>query len=990
MVILVGLEGPARTLSQTLARLLGLESEHVATAEEALRRPPEGPILTRMRLPRLDGASLLRRASLATPGRRGLLLTARPIGGPPSLALDPRWHRIVAPHQTGPLFEGLRWASGVEVPEQHRALIAAWRQGPESLAMRVQDNLHSPGEELSVGLELVAHASPPGAALATLGQWLSAPVLPPAVAERILALLPRFFGAGLDLVAAIARRAELPPALRARAIQEMGRRYPLAASQVVLQTLLADPSPWCRSEAAHALVDGARSAAAQRDTVRLVGGPAHDVLVALAKDVRVDPEARGRAVELLAKEAPTAQVLPLLSALAASPTGELATVASRWLVRADGLEADAQRHVVEDEARPLAERRLALEHLALQLPEEQSAPLLERAESSATPELRDRALQLHFAAAEGGLDDSLLRATHGGRSAQRAALLGALEQGRGSPTGLLAIAASGFEDELVVAALRVLGARYDVAQVGSALRAALADDRPKVRDAAFLALVQQGERAWPLLMEVAQDAALPTTVRASALGELAEAAEPERVRATARRLANDPDPLLAAASVRAVVLSGATALAELAPRLAARPRTEHYQGWIEGALALGTYGYGALALLVADPAAPIPIRGEALRRVLSEFGESDAQPLFDAAPPEVQAFARGPVAAPAPAVAPSPPSDGEDAATQPAIPAFVPAPGSGSGEPRRRRRPKSGVAEAPLEAPASPPASAPEDDHPEDRAPTKPVPPAQTPASTRPASTPPAATRPGPAGTSPIPRASSSRPRAPATQPGTQDSLPPIPKDRAEQVLEECIRQGPAGLRGLKLLALSPRVPDPVRAAAVRHLASDFDDAQRGDVLTRCLRGPPMVQATALGCLMVQKEPPRAALETLAMEPSAELNTRLRALRFLASRFGRHQVSPLLLRALECGQAELERAALESLFTSIRFTPELAVEEALVNLLREHESLEVKTWAAQALGTFGGAGALPHLDHFTGLFAEVEVKAVAKRARQRIVARLRG
>ena len=970
VVILVGLEGSARTLSQTLARLLDLEAQAVATAEEALRRPPEGPILTRMRLPRLNGASLLRRASLATPGRRGLLLTARPIAGPPSLALDPALHHVVAPHQVGPLFDGLLWASGVEVPVRHRTLVAAWRQGPERLALEVQDNLQAPDEELSLGLELVAHTSPPGAALATLGQWLSAPQLSPTVAEQILSLLPRFYGAGLDLIAAIARRPELPPGLRARAIQELGRRYPLAATQVVLHALLDDPSPWCRSEAAHALVDGARAAAAHRDTVRLVGGLAHDVLVQLAREVRVDPEARGRAVAFLAKEAPTAQVLPILSGLAASPPPELAALASRWLVRADGLEAEAQRQVLEDEGRPLAERRLALEHIALELPEEQSAPLLERAESSATPEIRDRALQLHFAAAEGGIEDSLARAIHGGLRAQRAALLGALEQGRGSPVGLLAIARSGFEEELVVAALRVLGARYDVTQVGAGLRAALADVRPAVRRAAHLALVQQGERGWPLLMEVAQDPALAASVRSAAIGELAEAAEPERVRAAARRMANDPDPILATSSVRAVVLSGATALPELARRLAERPRIEHYQGWIEGALALGTYGYGALAMLLADPSAPLAVRGEVLRRVLAEFDALDAQPLFDASPDEVRALAQGP------AVTPSPEVGGQEPATQPAFPAAAPEPD----QPRRRRRTKSTVSSPPAAAPAPAPPPLEEDDHPEDRAPTKPVPPAKD------AAPPP----PIPAAASPIPRASSSRPRAAATETGTQDGLPPIPRDRAEQVLEECVRQGTAGLRGLKLLALSPRVPDPVRAAAVRHLASDFDEAQRGDVLTRCLRGPPLVQATALGCLMVQKEPPRAALEVLALDPAAELSTRLRTLRFLASRFGRQEVAPMLLRVLECGHAELERAALESLFTSIRFTPELAVEEALVNLLREHESLQVKTWAAQALGTFGGTSALPHLDHFTGLFGEIEVKAVAKRAHQRIVARLRG
>jgi hypothetical protein len=78
------------------------------------------------------------------------------------------------------------------------------------------------------------------------------------------------------------------------------------------------------------------------------------------------------------------------------------------------------------------------------------------------------------------------------------------------------------------------------------------------------------------------------------------------------------------------------------------------------------------------------------------------------------------------------------------------------------------------------------------------------------------------------------------------------------------------------------------------------------------------------------------------------------------------------------------------MFTSLRFVHPDRIEEHLVNLLTEHESLEIKAAAAHALGAFGREQALHALVRFTGIFADGAVKDAAKHAAVRIRERLAG
>jgi hypothetical protein len=611
--------------------------------------------------------------------------------------------------------------------------------------------------------------------------------------------------------------------VRTRAIFAIAERFVLDAALSELSPRLDEESPAIVGAAAEAIFVAAVRAAALRSEPRLVGR-AFEVLVDLVEHADVEPLVKEKALAFLGKEAPPATIGPLLSRVSSSADPYLRNLAARILVKSDGLDADALRMIAEDEARPIADRLGAIERIARELPEELSLPLLERNMPSPSAAIAERAFELYFAAAESGWEPSLERAVAFGEGAQRAALLGALEHGRGAKGALVGIAKSAFLPELRIGAVRILGLRYRWSEIGKTLEALAVD---------------------PIL--------------AGAVNEALARFDPDR-------------PLLAA-----------------------------------------------------------PISAPFATPALDAF-EAETGPM------------------------------------EPATPTIAP---------RRSRKPKPIAQTDDLTIPPQSPSA----DEILDRAPTKPVPPAQLGGRT----TAPQPARPRPPSKAPVvePAPTARAPDPPSKGP---EALGPIPLARAQEVLRECVRQGEAGFKGLRLLALSPRVPDEVRAGAARQLAVSFADRDLDEVLVRCLEGGPLVQATALGCLMVKKSVPEAPIARLAEDRSADLASRLRAVRFLPSRYGRAQVAPVLLRLLECGQPEVERAALEGLFSSLRFTTHEAAEAALINLLREHESLEVKTWAAQALGTFGSNKAIAHLEHFTGLFAEPEVKAVARRA----VARLRG
>ncbi len=210
-------------------------------------------------------------------------------------------------------------------------------------------------------------------------------------------------------------------------------------------------------------------------------------------------------------------------------------------------------------------------------------------------------------------------------------------------------------------------------------------------------------------------------------------------------------------------------------------------------------------------------------------------------------------------------------------------------------------------------------------------------------------------------------------------------RERALLALEAAVRRGRAGYRAIRALAASTRIAEEVRILAIRRLAGDFAGEEVVPVLEQAIADPSDgVRSAGLGCLVLRKDARLPPLAVLARDRSAEPSLRIRALRFLASRFPKEEVRPILEPLLEEGDHEVRRAALDSLFTSLRFVPPDRVEEHLINLLTEHESEEVKIAAARALGVFGGARALRALARYSGAFAGPAVKEAAQQASLRL------
>ncbi len=206
--------------------------------------------------------------------------------------------------------------------------------------------------------------------------------------------------------------------------------------------------------------------------------------------------------------------------------------------------------------------------------------------------------------------------------------------------------------------------------------------------------------------------------------------------------------------------------------------------------------------------------------------------------------------------------------------------------------------------------------------------------------------------------------------------------------MQTALQMGQDGYRGIKTLASSSRIPAEVRVQALRHLAAEFSDRPVTQIFERALSSDePALQNAALSCVLIQRDVAMSPVANLALRSDAEVATRVRALRFIASRYPKKQTRSTMESLLECQSAALRKAALESLFTSMRFVQEHQIEGALTNLLAEHDDLEVKISAAKALGIFGSAGATGALRSAGGLFANAELKEAAWVALHRIEAR---
>ncbi|MEM7675222.1 MAG: HEAT repeat domain-containing protein, partial [Myxococcota bacterium] len=190
----------------------------------------------------------------------------------------------------------------------------------------------------------------------------------------------------------------------------------------------------------------------------------------------------------------------------------------------------------------------------------------------------------------------------------------------------------------------------------------------------------------------------------------------------------------------------------------------------------------------------------------------------------------------------------------------------------------------------------------------------------------------------------------------------PLSLARAQQALAVALQNGQGGYRALRTLAESARVPDEVRVQALRHIGADFPDRDVRLVLEAALDSArPEVQTAALGALMVRSDARLMPVARLARDPDVPIGLRMRAARFLGTRWTNREARSDLEALLDSEHEGLRRVALEGLFPSMCYTPPEKVEARLINLLQSHGVAAVRASAARALGAFGGKAGLAAL-----------------------------
>lgn len=225
--------------------------------------------------------------------------------------------------------------------------------------------------------------------------------------------------------------------------------------------------------------------------------------------------------------------------------------------------------------------------------------------------------------------------------------------------------------------------------------------------------------------------------------------------------------------------------------------------------------------------------------------------------------------------------------------------------------------------------------------------------------------------------------------PAANRSAPSRTVDQYRRSLQGALQRGRAGFRALRTLAALPSVPDEVRIQALRHLAADFPEADVVPVLERALiEGSPDVRGAALGALMVRSDARAPAVSAIARDPSAPAGLRMRAGRFLASRWPKRAVAADLEVLLDADESGVRRVALEGLFPSMHYTPDDQVEERLINILEAHQSADVRASAALALGAFGRRAAARALSAVDLRGAPERLRAAIRSGLDRIRSRL--
>lgn len=530
--------------------------------------------------------------------------------------------------------------------------------------------------------------------------------------------------------------------------------------------------------------------------------------------------------------------------------------------------------------------------------------------------------------------------------------------------------------------------------------AAARDPDPRVRATALLVTAPvPGPELEASLLEAAEDPAPHTRLQVVALADRSGAGG-----AALERLAGDSEPGLAAAALEVLARRAGAEVLGLLPLVTRAPELGH--ALVAGVARLGEAGYGALVALALAGELPDSARLEAARLLREGWPETDVRAVVERLRHVLRPRAQEAITEPSPRARGSRPRrPGRDRAprgpsrtapTRPATPAPLP--------PTEPASPADLADRLPTEA--SPPAPPP--------FPTAPVEPARPVLPPFPASLPPfpsapsprAASGPSPSGAHAVagpapagarpgrdrgrgaradPSASTARPAGTARAPLR---VAPRAEADARQRLLAAIKLGSDGFEPLRELVEAGTVPAELRVTALRQLVHGFEPKRTAPVLEHALLfGPPKLQHAALAASM-SGGGAAAPLDRLARSPDQPADVRLRALRQLAAQHGKTSARDTAEALLDDADANLRRAALETLFPSMRHTQETAIEDALLGLLADHPSARVKLGAARALATYGGARSIrPLLELGLRLLTKPTLRGAAREAVQRIAAR---
>ncbi|MBI4820269.1 MAG: hypothetical protein HY791_28630 [Deltaproteobacteria bacterium] len=216
-----------------------------------------------------------------------------------------------------------------------------------------------------------------------------------------------------------------------------------------------------------------------------------------------------------------------------------------------------------------------------------------------------------------------------------------------------------------------------------------------------------------------------------------------------------------------------------------------------------------------------------------------------------------------------------------------------------------------------------------------------------------------------------------------------IPLEEARQVLASLIAEGQGGLPRIELMARSRRVPDPIRIDALHWLHHQLDRRALLPILKVALLDRSFrVSTAAIGIAGRLGNALLPEIEALAEDPDRAPETRVRAITHLGAKKGKAETAAMCQRLLHDQTLVVQRAALDGLFPSVRLLKGPRLEEALVNLLEQHESTNVKVSAALALGSFGSLKAISRLSHHArGVLAIGRLNDAARTAIERIESR---